>query len=54
MRHGIAWLVEKGGRIMSRNTIGIVIDRLLTDENLRIRFVDDRIQTLMEAQPSRV
>ena len=33
---------------MSRHAIGMVIDRLLTDENLRIRFVRDRIETLME------
>ena len=33
---------------MSRHAIEMVIDRLLTDENLRIRFVRDRIETLME------
>jgi hypothetical protein len=33
---------------MSRHAIQVVIDRLLTDENLRIRLVRDRIETLIE------
>ena len=33
---------------MSQQTVGIVIDKLLTDEDLRIRFVVDRIDTLAE------
>jgi hypothetical protein len=31
---------------MSQHTVGIVIDKLLTDEDLRIRFVIDRMETL--------
>jgi len=31
---------------MARNTVGFVIDRLLTDEDLRVRFALDRIDTL--------
>lgn len=31
---------------MSQHAIGIVIDRLLTDEDLRVRFARDRIETL--------
>jgi hypothetical protein len=31
---------------MTRNTVGIVIERLLTDEDLRVRFALDRIDTL--------
>jgi hypothetical protein len=33
---------------MSQHTVGIVIDKLLTDEDLRIRFVTDRMETLAE------
>ena len=33
---------------MSQQTVGIVIDKLLTDEDLRIRFVMDRMETLAE------
>ena len=33
---------------MSQRTIGNVIDKLLTDEDLRIRFVADRMETLAE------
>ena len=33
---------------MSRASIGMVIDKLLTDENLRIRFALDRLETVAE------
>ena len=33
---------------MSQHTVGIVVDKLLTDEDLRIRFVIDRMETLAE------
>ena len=33
---------------MSQHTVGMVIDKLLTDENLRIRFVIDRMETLAQ------
>ncbi len=33
---------------MSRQAVGIVMDRLLTDECLRIRFALDRIEALAE------
>ena len=33
---------------MSRASVGMVIDKLLTDENLRIRFVLDRLETVAE------
>jgi hypothetical protein len=33
---------------MSREMVGIVIDTLLTDEELRIRFLIDRMETLAE------
>ena len=33
---------------MSQQTIGMVIDKLLSDEDLRNRFVVDRIETLAE------
>jgi hypothetical protein len=31
---------------MSQQMVGIVIDRLLNDEDLRVRFANDRIETL--------
>jgi hypothetical protein len=31
---------------MSRTSVGMVIDKLLTDENLRLRFALDRIETI--------
>ena len=31
---------------MSQQTVGMVIEKLLTDEDLRIRFVVDRIETM--------
>jgi hypothetical protein len=37
-----------GGGVMSQQTVGIVIDKLLTDEDLRIRFFLDRMETLAE------
>ena len=33
---------------MSRVNVGLVIDKLLTDENLRIRFALDRVETVAE------
>ena len=33
---------------MSRVNVGLVIDKLLTDENLRIRFAVDRLETVAE------
>ena len=33
---------------MSRASVGMVIDKLLTDENLRIRFAIDRVETVAE------
>ena len=33
---------------MSRTTVGVVIEKLLTDEHLRIRFALDRVQTVAE------
>jgi len=33
---------------MSRTSVGLVIDKLLTDENLRIRFALDRLETVAE------
>ena len=33
---------------MSQQTVGRVIDKLLTDEELRIRFVVDRMETLAD------
>jgi hypothetical protein len=33
---------------MSRTSIGMVIDKLLTDENLRVRFALDPIETVAE------
>ena len=33
---------------MSRAGVGMVIEKLLTDENLRIRFALDRIETVAD------
>lgn len=33
---------------MSRASVGMVIDKLLTDENLRLRFALDRVETVAE------
>ena len=33
---------------MSRAGVGMVIDKLLTDEHLRMRFALDRIETIAE------
>jgi hypothetical protein len=38
----------RGGNAMSRSIVGMVIDKLLTDENLRIRFALDRVETVAE------
>jgi len=33
---------------MSRSIVGMVIEKLLTDENLRLRFALDRVETVAE------
>ena len=33
---------------MSRASVGMVIDKLLTDKNLRIRFALDQLETVAE------
>jgi len=33
---------------MSRAIVGMVIDKLLTDEDLRIRFALDRVETVID------
>ena len=33
---------------MSQRTVGIVIDRLLADESLRLRFEEDPVETVGE------
>jgi hypothetical protein len=33
---------------MSRSIVGMVIDKLLTDEDLRIRFAIDRVETVAD------
>ena len=33
---------------MSRARVGMVVDKLLTDENLRLRFALDRVETVVE------
>ena len=33
---------------MSRANVGMVIDKLLTDEDLRLRFALDRVETVAE------
>jgi hypothetical protein len=38
----------EGGDAMSRAGVGMVIDKLLTDENLRVRFALDRVDTVAE------
>jgi hypothetical protein len=50
---GVAWMLPQrvqpeGGDAMSRTIVGMVIDKLLTDENLRIRFAIDRVETVAE------
>jgi hypothetical protein len=37
-----------GGNAMSRAGVGTIIDKLLTDEVLRVRFALDRIETVAE------
>jgi hypothetical protein len=34
---------------MPQQTVGMVIDKLRTDEDLRIRFVVDRIETMADS-----
>jgi len=38
----------EGGDAMSRAGVGLVIDRLLTDENLRIQFAFNPVETVAE------
>lgn len=33
---------------MSRASVGMIIEKLLTDENLRIRYAFDRMETIAE------
>jgi hypothetical protein len=33
---------------MSRASVGMVIEKLLTDEHLRIRFALDRVETIVD------
>ncbi len=33
---------------MSQAAVGMVIEKLLSDEELRLRFADDRIETIAE------
>ena len=33
---------------MSQASVGLVVEKLLTDENLRIRFALDRMETIAE------
>ena len=33
---------------MSQANVGLVVDKLLTDENLRLRFVLDPMETIVE------
>ena len=33
---------------MSRRSVGLVVEKLLTDENLRLRFAIDRTETIAE------
>jgi hypothetical protein len=43
----LPWPVT-GGDVMSRASVGMVIEELLTDENLRIRFALDRIGAVVD------
>jgi hypothetical protein len=49
-RHGVDVAVvrcsSKGGVVMSQTGVGQVVEQLLTDENLRIQFALDRIETV--------
>jgi hypothetical protein len=40
--------VSEGGDVMSRVGVGIVVEKLLTDEHLRIRFALDAMETVAE------
>jgi hypothetical protein len=40
--------VTEGSDVMSRVGVGIVVEKLLTDENLRIRFALDAMETVAE------
>jgi hypothetical protein len=44
----LAGCSSEGGEAMSQAGVGTVIEKLLTDENLRIRFELDRIETVAE------
>jgi len=39
---------SEGGEAMSQAGVGTVIEKLLTDENLRIRFALDQMETVAE------
>jgi hypothetical protein len=40
--------VSEGGDVMSRAGVGIVVEKLLADENLRIRFALEPLETVAE------
>ena len=42
----LGWCSSEGGDAMSRASVGMVIDKLLTDESLRIRFAVDPMETM--------
>jgi hypothetical protein len=47
----IAWsprTVSAGGDVMSQAGVGIVVEKLLTDENLRIRLALEPMETVAE------
>jgi hypothetical protein len=44
----LAKFAAEGGDVVSRAGVGIVIDRPLTDESLRIRFALDRIDSVAQ------
>ena len=46
--------IREGEQKMSRHTIGIVMNRLLGDEDLRRRFAMDRVEALGELQANGV
>ena len=39
-------VAQKEGGVMPRAIVGIVVDKLFTDENLRIRFALDPLETI--------
>jgi hypothetical protein len=44
----VAKFAAEGGDVVSRAGVGIVIDKLLTDESLRIRFALNRIDSVAQ------